>query len=178
MARLGVRAIMIRRTLLEHRTAYLASWWMFIFTAMSVYWALGGNFGVETLGATISTQAKERDPQFVVVLWITAVLKVLGGLLPLGMVRGWARPIPRRLLLLGTWAAGIFMILYASANFGARAIMALGLIDTPDSMRTSGARWHLWFWNSWWMLGGILYVIAAWVNRTPWRSRVVTSQSL
>lgn len=134
-----------KRPLAEHWAAYIASAWMFVFAAMSVYWALGGNVGVDTLGGTISTQANERDPQFVALLWLTAALKVLGALPPLALVHGWAQAIPRRLLLLGIWATGVYMILYAGANFGARAIMALGLIDTPDSMRTSGARWHLWF---------------------------------
>jgi hypothetical protein len=139
---------------------------------MSFYWAFGGDVGLGTIGETIGTPANERDTQFVLILWVTAVLKLLAGLIPLALVRGWIPAISRRWLRLMVWGVGIFMFLYAGANFGARAIMALGIIETPESMRTSAARWHLWFWNPWWMLGGILYIAGGWSSRQVFRSRV------
>jgi hypothetical protein len=141
--------------------AWAAAGWMLAFAAMSAYWAAGGRIGVETIGGTIETYADERGTEFVVLLWLIAALKVVAAQVPLALVERWVPAVPRRWLWLATLIMGIGMILYAGANVGARAIMALGLIDTPDSMHSSAARWHLLFWNPWWLLGGILYVAGA-----------------
>jgi hypothetical protein len=141
--------------------AWAAAGWMLAFAAMSAYWAAGGRIGVDTLGGTIETYADERGTQFVVALWLIAALKVVAAALPIALVEDWTTAISRRWLRLSTWVMGAGMVLYACANFGARAIMALGLIETPESMHTTAARWHLFFWNPWWLLGGILYIAAA-----------------
>jgi hypothetical protein len=48
------------------------------------------------------------------------------------------------------------------ANLAVRAVMALGLLAMPESMHSDAARWHLVLWDPWWVLGGVLFVIAAW----------------
>ena len=134
---------------------------MLVFAAMSAYWAAGGRIGVETIGGTVESYGDEGGATFVALLWLIAALKVLAALVPLTLAERWTIVVPRRLLRLATSAMGIGMVLYAGANFGARAIMAVGLIDTPESMHSAAARWHLYFWNPWWLLGGILYVAVA-----------------
>jgi len=61
-----------------------------------------------------------------------------------------------------TWVAGVGMLLYGGANLAVRAVMAVGLLATPESMHSDAARWHLVLWDPWWVLGGVLFVIAAW----------------
>src|SRR6266542_2164164 len=52
----------------------------------------------------------------------------------------------------------------------AAGLMALGLLATPESMHSDAARWHLVLWDPWWVLGGVLFVIAAWTcGRAPRR---------
>ena len=54
---------------------------------MSFYWALGGELGLNTLGSGI--QALAHDPSFIALVWLTGVVKVLGGLFALTLVRPW-----------------------------------------------------------------------------------------
>jgi hypothetical protein len=68
-------------------SAYAASIWAFTFTAMSLYWAAGGTLGADTIGNGIKEMALARDPVFVMILWITAALKFLLGLLALALVQ-------------------------------------------------------------------------------------------
>ncbi len=142
--------------------AYAAAAWAFVFAAMSFYWAAGGTAGADTIGTTITDPALARDPGFVAILWGTGALKALGGLLALALIRPWGRVIPRWMLLAAAWIGGVFMVLYAGANLAVRGLMALGVIATPESMRSAAAQWHLLLWDPWWLLGGALFVAAAW----------------
>jgi len=135
---------------------------MFVFALMSFYWALGGRIGLATQATRIQERALVGDSGFIIILWVTGAMKVGGGLLALALVRPWGRVFPRWLLLAAAWAAGVFMVLYAGADLGVRGLMATGVLSTPASMRTTAARWHLLLWDPWWLLGGILFVAAAW----------------
>jgi hypothetical protein len=54
------------------------------------------------------------------------------------------------------------MLLYGAANLGVRAVMAVGLIPTAASMHSPAATWQLVLWDLWWLLGGVLFTVAAW----------------
>lgn len=143
--------------------AYAACAWAFAFAAMSFYWAAGGTAGADTLGPAVTDPALARDPGFVALLWGTGALKLAGGLMALALVQRWGRIMPRWLLLTATWGGGLFMLVYAGLNLGVRGLMAVGVLRTPDSMRTAAAQWHLLLWDPWWLLGGILFVAASWL---------------
>lgn len=140
--------------------AYAACLWASVFAAMSFYWALGGTVGMNTQSEQIL--ALSGEAWFVAVVWATGVLKVLAGLLALALVRSWGRTIPRWLLLVAAWGTGMLLSLYGGANLAVRALMAVGFMDTPESMRSAAAYWHLVLWDPWWLLGGILFLLAAW----------------
>src|SRR5918995_6729136 len=76
-------------------TAYGAAVWAFAFAALSTYWALGGELGRQTIAADIARIPLANDP---VVVWATAGLKALAGMLALALVRPWGRAFPWRLL--------------------------------------------------------------------------------
>jgi Protein of unknown function (DUF3995) len=142
--------------------AYAAAAWALVFAAMSFYWAAGGSLGSSTMSDTIVQAARAREPQFVALLWTTGALKAIAGLLALALVRPSGRLLPRWIALTGTWVAGVGMLLYGGANLAVRAVMAVGLLATPGSMHSDAARWHLLLWDPWWVLGGALFVAAAW----------------
>src|SRR5688572_30660069 len=98
---------------------------MFVFAAMSFYWALGGTAGASTIDPDILERMDE--PAFVAVVWLTGVAKVIGGLLALALA--WGRMIPRRLLLLGGWAAGVGMALYGGLGFILDGLRVAGVIE-------------------------------------------------
>lgn len=107
---------------------------------MSFYWAAGGTLGENTIGSEIATLGEERDLWFVAVLWLTGAIKLLGALIALKLARPSLPLLPLRLSRIAAWVGGVFMILYGGANLAVRAVMAVGLMETPDSMRSTAAR--------------------------------------
>jgi hypothetical protein len=132
---------------------------------MSFFWAAGGTTGIETLGNEIERRAREREPGFVTEVWVTGVLKVVVGLLALAPVRPWGRRLPRRALVITTWVVGAGLALYGVANLIQHGLMKAGAIDTPSGLGSDAATWHLLLWDPWWLLGGVLFIAAAWSAR-------------
>lgn len=141
---------------------YAAAIWAFLFAVMSFYWALGGRLGVETIGDAITKPALAGDPTILAVVWITGVLKVVAGVLALALVQPWGRRIPRWLLLLGGWGASVIFLVYGAANLVQGAFIVAGAIPTPAGLGAVAARWHLFLWDPWWLLGGVLFALATW----------------
>lgn len=148
-----------------HRTtwfAYAACIWAFIFAAFSFYWAAGGMIGAETLGEGIARLAAARDPELITLTWITGVLKVIAGLLALALVQRWGHVFPRWLLRLAAWGAGLLFLGYGIANVIQHAMMILDPSQIGELLGSVNAvRWHLALWDPFWMIGGLLFIAAA-----------------
>lgn len=151
---------------------YAAGAWAFAFAAMSFYWAVGGTVGIAMQAPSIKELAVERPAWFVATLWATGALKALAGLLALALVRGWGSLVPRWILLVAAWGVGALLSLYGGANLGVRGLMAVGVMSTPESMHSAAARWHLLLWDPWWLLGGVLFGVAAWGYQRGSRTKV------
>lgn len=141
---------------------YAACVWAFAFAAVSFYWAAGGTVGADTIGPALTSLALARDPEFIAILWATGVLKVIAGLFALTLIPPWGRRIPRWLPLLAGWSTGVALMAYGVASFVQHALMLTGIIGTPEGLGAVAARWHLLLWDPWWLLGGILFAVAAW----------------
>jgi len=139
---------------------YAACVWALVFAAITFYWAAGGTAGGDTIGPAITNMA--RDPAFIAALWGIGALKLLGGLLALALVRPWGRVLPRWMLLTAAWGGGILMVLYGGASWVQEGLMVSGVIRIPAGLGPTAARWHVLLWDPWWLLGGILFIIAAW----------------
>ena len=110
------------------------------------------------------------------VVWGTAGAKALAGLLALALVRPWGRAFPRRALLVAAWSASALLALYGAANLVDHGRMVAGLRDTPEVLGERAARWHLLLWDPVWLLGGVLFLAAAWqYQRGARRERTRTS---
>lgn len=139
---------------------YAACVWAFVFAAMSFYWAAGGTFAVDTLGSSI--QSMEHDPGFIAIVWLTGILKVIGGLFALTLVRPWAPWLPHVLKLILAWVGGIGLVLYGGIQFLLEGLVLSGMLHVTGPVDWNGMRWHFWLWDPWWLLGGILFCAAAW----------------
>lgn len=150
---------------------YAACAWAVAFAAISFYWAAGGTIGVNTNAPAITTHVLARDPSWIAIMWGAGVLKVIAGLLALALVRPWGRAIPHWLLLTAAWGAVAIMGVYeGGASLIQHALMVAGVIGTPEGLGATSARWHLLLWDPWWLIGGILFGIAAWEYRRTSRA--------
>jgi hypothetical protein len=145
-------------------TPYAAAGWAALFSLVSFYWAAGGTVGIGTLAQSIQRLGQERDPAFIVEVWITGVLKLLGAFLVLGLTRNWGGAFDRLVRIL-VWAGGALMLLYGASNFVQDVLIEVGVVGVPRSMGADQVRWYLFLWEPWWILGGLLFLGAAWSTR-------------
>jgi hypothetical protein len=75
-------------------------------------------------------------------------------------VRTRQRGTIHRLLLAATWIGGVGLCLYGGLGLVSDVLHVTGIIDDPATRK-----WFFWYlvlWDPWWVLGGVLYVAAAW----------------
>lgn len=150
-----------------------AAVWAFAFAAASLYWAAGGTLLADTVGSDLRNLALERDPAFVALLWMTGGLKVVGGLLGLALAGFGSRRLPRLSLLILGWAGGALLAVYGGVPLIVNALQFGGVVRAGGPVDWTALRWHLLVWDLWWLLGGILFLLAAWsfTTRTRGASR-------
>jgi len=136
--------------------------WAVAFAAPSFYWAAGGRVGAGTIGPAIESLALARDPAFVTLLWVTGVLKLLAAVLALMLVvPGLRGPLPPRLVGSAGWTAAVVLLGYGIANLVQHLLMWTGPIPVPAGLGTAALRWHLALWDPVWIIGGVLFTLAA-----------------
>ena len=147
--------------------SYAAAAWALAFAALSFYWAAGGRLGLSTLSEGIRVRVAQRDHGFIAVVWITGALKVLAAALALALDRPW-RALARRMVLGAGWVTGAGLVLYGGLGFVTAGLVQLGITQSTDP---EAARWYFFLWEPVWLVGGILFLAAAWHAHAKSRSR-------
>jgi hypothetical protein len=141
--------------------AISAAVWAFLFAATNLYWGLGGTFGVETLGQGIAEMAQARNPELLLINWISVGGKLALGLLALTLMRPWSKRVST-LLHISTRIAGILLAFYGVGNFIQHALMLTGTIPLARLLGSLDAvRWHILLWDPLWLIGGVLFLLLA-----------------
>ncbi len=142
---------------------YSACAWALIFSIPSFYWAAGGTVGLDTLGGEINDL--KGKSWFIAFVWLTAFMKVALGIVVLMLLKTYKYTMINKLVSIAVWTAGIVCISYGGLNLLARFIMTVGIIPTPAAMHSDAALWHLVLWDPWWVLGGVLLILAVFSRR-------------
>ncbi|WP_367127687.1 DUF3995 domain-containing protein [Saccharothrix sp. HUAS TT1] len=152
------------RTAAPIRRGRWLGWAVFVvgslYAAVSAYWAIGGTAGLDTLGGTLAELARARDPRLIAVVWVTVVLKLVGALLGPALVEPWGRRVPRWMLLTASWTATVVLVLYGGVLTVAQALIALGVLPRAGSYDALAFYWHLFVWDPWFLLWGLLLGVA------------------
>ena len=142
--------------------AYAACALAWLSAVPSFYWALGGTAGLDTVGGAIEELARTREPAGLALGLGAGVLKVAGGLLALALVRPWGRAIPGRLLGGIAWAASVVLTCYGGLLVVAGGLVLGGLISPSGPVDRTALRWHVFLWDLWFLVWGVLLGVAAW----------------
>ncbi|MFC0431720.1 DUF3995 domain-containing protein [Kutzneria buriramensis] len=129
----------------------LAACWCALFGALHVYWALGGGIG---LAASAGPDLAAGRPLLFVLfgLWGVAVLLAAGAAFCL-LRHPWQR--------VGQFVGAILV---------ARAVLVeITLLTGIADVGADERFWSLVLWNPWFLLGGVLWLLA--FNRSPRRRR-------
>lgn len=134
----------------------------FLFAAVSFYWGLGGTFALDTVGREALELSRAGDVGLYVAVWLTGFAKVGGGLLALALVQPWGRRYFQHwMLMLAGWGGAALLVLYGVAQISLQVMVSSGLLTPPDDMDWRGFYGHLFLWNPWFVLWGVLLAITA-----------------
>jgi hypothetical protein len=153
--------------------AYAACALALLSAVPSFYWALGGTAGLNTVGGRIEELGRAHDPGAVALGAGAGVLKVAGALLALALVRPWGRAVPRRLLLGAAWAASLVLTGYGGLLVAVGALVLSRVISPSGPVDRTVLRWHVLFWDLWFVVWGLLLGVAAWRYGRESRDRTV-----
>lgn len=138
--------------------------WTIIFSGISFYWAMGGLFGVRSLGGSIYGMALNPSPSFMMIVGLTGFIKLLGLILLLMLLVQWKKPIITRILYYVTKFAGAVLFLYGFLNFVTITLSTFNILHFDlDSYATF---WRLIFWEPFWMIGGVFYYFSTKSNKS------------
>jgi hypothetical protein len=141
--------------------AYAACGCAFLFAAVSFYWGAGGTFGLDTVGREAVALSRSGNVWVYLALWFAGLVKVAGGLLALALVRPWgSRLFPRWMLLVAGWTGAVLLVLYGGVQLGVQLLVKSGAIQAPADMDRRGFYGHLYLWDPWFLLWGLLLGVA------------------
>lgn len=152
---------MVRSTSLRlnDRFIYLGIIWSILFAGMSFYWAMGGLWGVKSLGGAIYEMSLNPSPSFLAIVWLTGFMKLLGAGLLAMLLMKLENPLLNLIIYYVIKIGGAFLFIYGALNFITISLHALHILEFDlDRYATF---WRLAFWEPFWMGGGIFYYFSA-----------------
>lgn len=121
-------------------------------------------------------------------VWLIApgVLCAFGAAISLALIQPWGRFIPRWLLLLLAWLGGAIMIVHELYGGTLQALAVTGMISwqqehfligapaTQAPLTISQFMNQNLIWGTWFLLGGLLFCVLAWLVRHNQRSKRIS----
>ncbi len=139
------------------RAGYAAAACAFLFAAVSFYWGSGGTFGLDLVGQEAVELSESRDVWIFLVLWAVGLLKVAGGLLALALVQSWGqRLFSRWMLLVAGWGGSALLVLYGGSQMAVQLLVVTGIVKAPSDIDRRGFYGHLYLWDPWFVIWGLL----------------------
>ncbi|MFF4227632.1 DUF3995 domain-containing protein [Streptomyces sp. NPDC001820] len=140
----------------SRRAGYLAAGWSVIFAGLHFFWALGGEVGLDVSAG--EQLASERPTWFVAGgLWGIGLLCLVGAAVALGLQRRGAHGRRwRALRLLGLAICVLLLVRGVLVE-----VLLIAGVSTVGEVSAAQKFWTLAVWNPWFILGGVLFGLAA-----------------
>ena len=147
------------------------------YAALSVYWALGGTWLLDTVGGTLEQQGRTGNPGIILAVCAAAVLKVIGAIAPLaavGVTSGQATIAGRRRVRVRAlaWLEAAILTIYGLVLTVAGLLVQSGAIAPAASAGRRALAWHAYLWDPWFLLWGALVAAALAMSRQPGAARI------
>ncbi|GEC06524.1 hypothetical protein SSP24_41790 [Streptomyces spinoverrucosus] len=134
----------------------LAAGWAVAFAGLHFFWALGGDVGLDVSSG--ERLASERPAWFVAGgLWGVGLLCLVGAAVALGLQR---RGVHGRRWRALRWLGVAICVLLLARGLFVEVLLIAG-VSTVDGISAAQKFWTLALWNPWFILGGLLFGLAA-----------------
>ncbi len=95
----------------------------------------------------------------------SAGLKIAGGFLALGLAFPSRHGLPQRLLRVLAAVASVVLVLYGGVLVVVGALVLTDVIDPGTAVDRTALRWHVFLWDAWFLIWGLLLGRAAYVRQ-------------
>jgi len=134
------------------------------YAVVSVAWALGTTWALDTVGGSLERAGRAGNSALALIVWFSALLKLTAAGLGLAVVLP-SLP-PRRLVVVAAWTAAVVLTVYGGAlTLGGLLVQADVIHASPDADHRALA-WHAYFWDPWFLGWGLLLTAALWRSRS------------
>ncbi len=130
-----------------------------LFAVVSAYWVVGGTWLLDTVGGSLARAGRARDGVLIAGLALVVLLKVAAALLGLLAIRPW-RPRVWRLVRLAAWIGAFVMAVYGAVLTSVGLLVQADVIHASASADQLALRWHAYLWDPWFLVWGVLLVVA------------------
>lgn len=131
--------------------------------AASLYWALGGQWLLATVGRWAVEMSAEAPLASGVALGFIALLKFLAATIPIGVAYG--RVSSARFWRAVSWAGGLLLVAYGGINTAVSAAVLAGLIRPDGGYDPQAMKGHAYLWDPLFFTWGTALVLSLWLSR-------------
>jgi hypothetical protein len=149
-----------RSAAVRHAAAWGALGVGLAYAAVSAYWAVGGTALLGTLGGVFERWGQSRSAAVAAALWAVVAAKVVAAALPGLAVRGTGPASVRRPVRVLAWTGGLILTAYGTVLTVTGLAVQSGLIHAGAGADHRALRWHAYLWDPWFLLWGVLTIIA------------------
>jgi len=141
------------------------------YAAISVYWAVGGTWLLDTVGISLSQPGQSGRTAALLAVWGAAVVKAIAAALPvLAVLSGGASLRTadrgrRRLVRVLAWVEAAILVVYGLILTATGLLVQAGLIRASANANHLALKWHAYLWDPWFLVWGILVAVAQWRSR-------------
>nr|WP_285318355.1 DUF3995 domain-containing protein [Pseudarthrobacter sp. lyk4-40-TYG-27] len=143
--------------------AWLACIAGIVHAGFSLYWALGGQWLVATVGQWAVQLSVEAPLEAGLVLGLVGIGKLLAATIP--VVVAYDRMPWRRFWRAVSWAGGLLLVSYGGVNTVVSSAVLGGLIHPSGGYDLNAMIGHAWLWDPLFLLWGTALVISLWTSR-------------
>nr|MDQ2727248.1 DUF3995 domain-containing protein [Actinomycetota bacterium] len=130
------------------------------YAAVSAYWAVGGTEPLDTVGGVFERAGRSGGAAAQVLLWFVVAAKVVAGFLPLVALRRTPSPVPYRLLWVLAWIEAAILTGYGLVLTATGLLVQADIIVAGPGANHRALAWHAYLWDPWFLVWGLLVVVA------------------
>ncbi|TWP33521.1 DUF3995 domain-containing protein [Leekyejoonella antrihumi] len=130
------------------------------YAAISVYWGVGGALLLDTVGGSLESGGRAGDIGVMLLLWMAVVLKLVAVALPLIVVYRHRGARWQRLIGALAWTSGGILLLYGLVLTIVGLLVQVGVVAASATADQHALAWHAYLWDPWFLLWGLLTLVA------------------